>query len=95
MLTIPRLADAPQATDENLPAGPGWWIWLADDGSDDGKVREFVMFRCPHGHDAVIGKHHSIERDGRVSPSLVCTCGKFHEFVTLDCWPADKSVVVP
>lgn len=45
--------------------------------------------RCSNGH-AVTLKNHRVDRDGLVSPSVVCReplCG-FHEFVRLEGWTA-------
>lgn len=44
---------------------------------------------CPGcGHGAMVGRHHTVDANGVVSPSSVCPhapCA-FHEFVVLDDW---------
>lgn len=73
----------------NIPQGdwgPSTWSGLAAEGNPYGKGRSANMV-CPQGHPFSLIDH-TIAKDGKVSPSVVCPDGEcnFHEFVKLEGW---------
>jgi hypothetical protein len=55
----------------------GMWSWHCGD----------IVYRCQCMNAPLLNAH-TIERDGAVQPSVVCTIGgcSFHEFVKLEGW---------
>lgn len=59
-----------------------WRVWKRPDGGTA------VEMTCPRCHRTARLSAHTVDADGKVSPSVVCptpNCG-FHEWVQLECW---------
>ncbi len=55
---------------------PGWYM-----GTENAPT-----FRCPECKGSGDLTAHTIDDNGEVNASVLCHCGKYHEFITLKDW---------
>ena len=59
--------------------------WFFEEKGEQKKL--MPIFQCPICNERAPLSLHSIDQGGKVMASVLCNCGKFHEFVTLEQWP--------
>jgi len=68
----------------------GWGMMELQVGDEYEKETRYPVFKCPFCDKCSSLSLHIIEPSGVINNSILCRCGRYHEWGLLDDWPSDS-----